>query len=298
MRNLDITTLRSFMAVADQGGVTRAAGYLNLTQSAVSMQLKRLEESLDAALIDRTGRKVSLTGEGELLLTYARRMVALNDEVVGRLMETSYEGELVLGVPHDIVYPQIPQVLKRFNAAYPRVKVHLKSSSTVKLHEAMARGEADIILTTESHAKPGGQLLTEMPLRWTGALDGQAWRWRPLRLAFCAFCIFRPIVLDKLDAAGIDWEMAVESDDDRAIEAMISSDLAVGALLETSIPPHQEAINCGNALPDLGVQQVNIYKGGAQNDMRDALADVIGQVYRHGPASVPVGASHLAAVSG
>ena len=163
MRNIDITTLRSFMAVADQGGVTRAAGYLNLTQSAVSMQLKRLEESLDAALIDRTGRKVSLTGEGELLLTYARRMVALNDEVVGRLMETSYEGELILGVPHDIVYPQIPQILKRFNAAYPRVKVHLKSSSTVKLHEARAGSGRDHHLAGRGAAaqklKPFARLL-------------------------------------------------------------------------------------------------------------------------------------------
>ncbi|PYC48912.1 LysR family transcriptional regulator [Litorivita pollutaquae] len=297
MRNLDITTLRSFMAVADQGGVTRAAGALNLTQSAVSMQLKRLEENLGAALLDRSGRKVALTGEGELLLTYARRMVAMNDEVVGRLTETTYEGELVLGVPHDIVYPQIPQVLKRFNAAYPRVKVHLKSSSTMRLHDAMARGEADIILTTESRAREGGEMLTELALRWTGALHGQAWRWRPLRLAFCSCCIFRPIVLDKLDEAGIDWEMAVESEDDRAVEALISADLAVGALLETSIPPHQEAIAGGNALPDLGVQQINIYAASGANKMRDALADMIRQVYRNGPALVSAGAAHLAAAA-
>lgn len=97
MRNLDMTTLRSFMAVADHGGVTRAAGALNLTQSAVSMQIKRLEEMLDITLLDRANRRVTLTASGEQLLSYARRIVALNDEAVGRLTEDLFEGEVVLG---------------------------------------------------------------------------------------------------------------------------------------------------------------------------------------------------------
>ena len=93
MRNLDVTTLRSFVAVAELGGVTRAAGFLNLTQSAVSMQLKRLEELLNLSLIDRSSRSVSLTASGEQLLSYARRMVNLNDEVMSRLTDQAYEGE-------------------------------------------------------------------------------------------------------------------------------------------------------------------------------------------------------------
>ncbi|MEC7965928.1 MAG: LysR family transcriptional regulator, partial [Pseudomonadota bacterium] len=98
MRNLDVTTLRSFVAVAELGGVTRAAGFLNLTQSAVSMQLKRLEELLNLSLIDRSSRSVSLTASGEQLLSYARRMVNLNDEVMSRLTDQAYECEIVLGV--------------------------------------------------------------------------------------------------------------------------------------------------------------------------------------------------------
>ena len=97
MRNLDITTLRSFVAVADSGGVTRAAGFLHLTQSAVSMQLKRLEELLGLELLDRSGRTIALTASGEQLLAYARRMVALNDEVIGRLTDQAFEGEVLLG---------------------------------------------------------------------------------------------------------------------------------------------------------------------------------------------------------
>ncbi len=127
-RNLDLTALRSFVAVADAGGVTRAAGFLNLTQSAVSMQIKRLEETLDLALLDRSARRVALTAAGEQLLGYARWMLALNDEVFGRLTHDDFEGEVVLGVPHDIVYPAIPQVLQRFSAEFPRMRVTLLSS--------------------------------------------------------------------------------------------------------------------------------------------------------------------------
>jgi len=101
-RNLDLTALRSFVAVAETGGVTKAAGFLNLTQSAVSMQLKRLEEGLGLDLLDRSGRGIALTGTGEQLLGYARRMLALNDEVYTRLTSQEFEGEIALGVPHEV----------------------------------------------------------------------------------------------------------------------------------------------------------------------------------------------------
>ncbi|MEM1341659.1 MAG: LysR family transcriptional regulator, partial [Pseudomonadota bacterium] len=168
-RNLDLTALRSFVAVADAGGVTRASGFLNLTQSAVSMQLKRLEDSVGVGLFDRSARRLSLTGAGEQMLGYARRMLELNDEVLGRLTATEYEGELRLGVPHDIIYPAIPDVLHRFNAAYPRMKVSLQSSYTSRLKEQFARGEVDMILTTEGAVEPTGETLLERPLVWVGA---------------------------------------------------------------------------------------------------------------------------------
>ncbi|WP_294611126.1 LysR family transcriptional regulator [uncultured Roseovarius sp.] len=275
MRNLDTTTLRSLVAVADQGGVTRAASALNLTQSAVSMQIKRLEDMLGLKLMDRANRRVSLTASGEQLVGYARRILDLNDEVVGRLTEETYEGELVLGVPHDIVYPVVPRVLKALNAAFPRVNVQLRSSSTVVLREALGKGEVDMILTTEQGVGEGGETLTEMPLRWTGAPEGVAWKRRPLRLAFCTCCIFRPIVLHKLDEAGIDWEMAVESEDDRAVEAVVSADLAIGALLENSLPPYLEAVNPGGLLPDLGVQKINLYMRGGRDKVLEELAQML-----------------------
>lgn len=259
MRNLDMTALRSFVAVADTGGVTKAAGLLNLTQSAVSMQLKRLEESLNISLLDRSARAIGLTPQGEQLLSYARRMLALNDEIYGKLTATEFEGEVTLGVPHDIVYPIIPKVLQRFAAAYPRVRVQLVSSYTRKLVEQFNRGEIDVILTTEDSVGTGGETLITVPLIWVGAPGGQVWKRRPLKLAYEHSCIFRKFVQRRLDEVGIAWDMAVDSDSTRTIEATVSADLAVHTMLEGTEPRHFEAINHGGSLPDLIDVNINMY---------------------------------------
>ncbi|MEL6700090.1 MAG: LysR family transcriptional regulator, partial [Pseudomonadota bacterium] len=223
-RNLDMTALRSFATVADLGGVTRAAGALNLTQSAVSMQLKRLEEALGTDLLDRSNRSIGLTAQGEQLLGYARRILALNDQALSKLMDDGFEGEIVLGVPHDIVHPIIPKVLQHFAANYPRMKVQLLSSFTSRLKKQFQAGEVDMILTTEPGTTADSKLLCERPLAWVGAPDGSAWKARPLRLAFENNCIFRRDTQRALDGADIAWEMAVESESTRTIEASVSAD--------------------------------------------------------------------------
>ncbi len=280
IRNLDLTALRSFVAIADAGGVTRAAGFLNLTQSAVSMQIKRLEDMLQVELLDRSGRKVALTAAGEQLLGYARKMLVLNDEAFGRLTHNSFEGEIVLGVPHDIVYPNIPMVLQRFSRDYPKMKVTLLSSFTRVLVEQFGRGECDIILATEDIAGAGGQTLVDLPLVWVGAPGGQAWRQTPLRLAFEYRCIFRQWAQAALDKAGIVWEMAVESDNTRTIEASVSADLAVHTMLAGSEPQHFERIAHGGALPDLARMQVNLYVADpVHSPAVDALANLIRRAF-------------------
>lgn len=275
-RNLDMTALRSFVAVAETGGVTRAAGFMNLTQSAVSMQLKRLEEALGLQLLDRSSRQISLTASGEQLLGYAKRMLDLNDEIYARLTDQAFEGELVLGVPHDIVYPAIPQVLQRFNIDYPRVKVQLVSSYTIGLKSKFSRGECDMILTTEDSCDSGGETLTTLPLIWIGAPGGQIWKTRPLRLAYEHKCLFRVGVQKALDAAGIGWEMTVESDSTRTIEASVSADLAVHTMLDGMVPAHLETINHSGALPELTSKKINLYvselgKGQVIEDMAALL---------------------------
>lgn len=280
MRNIDLSTLRAFVTVAETGGVTRASGFLNLTQSAVSMQLKRLEQMLGVPLLERAGRNIALTPHGEQLLSYAKRMVSLNDEIFTRLTDQAFEGEITLGVPHDIIYPVIPQVLQRFHAEFPRVRVNLTSSYTGVLHRDFARGALDMILTTETETRPGAEILADVPLRWVGAPNGSAWRQRPLRLAFSKNCGFRKSVVATLDKAGIEWEMGVESESDRTIEATVSADLAVTAMLEGHAPPQLSDIDCGEALPDLSMFRINMYASAVRPELIEALQMMTRQGFR------------------
>ena len=280
MRNLDLTALRSFVTVAEAGGVTRAAGILNLTQSAVSMQLKRLEDSLGIGLLDRSARTISLTAAGEQLLSYAQRMLALNDEVYGRLTSQDYEGELRLGVPHDAIYPHIPQILKKVAAAYPRMKVKLLSSSSKELLQMFARGDCDFILTTEATPGEGGEILVTLPLKWVGAIGGNAWRNDPVPLALCNNCNFRPGVLRKLEEAGMRWDMAVDSGLTSANEAAVSADLAVMAAIDGGIPPLTEAIRHEGALPDLGETNIVLYYQRHDSPMDAEIAEMIRAAHR------------------
>ncbi|MEM7719993.1 MAG: LysR family transcriptional regulator [Pseudomonadota bacterium] len=280
-RNIDMTALRSFVTVADTGGVTRAAAALNLTQSAVSMQLKRLEESLGQTLLDRTGRGIGLTSAGEQVLSYGRKLLILNDEIYSRMTDDAYEGVLVLGVPHDIVYPAIPRVLKLFKAEHPRMRLQLLSSATVKLKEMFANGECDIILTTERSCGPDGEVLAEKPLVWFGAHGGTAWQQRPLPIASEPLCTFRRSMQVALDTADIAWEMAVDSDSTSTVTATTSADFAVLAMLAGTAPPQLEQVPHQGQLPDLGTFNINLFQTEAQKgQVLTDLADLIRQAYR------------------
>lgn len=279
-RTLDLHALRSFVAVAEHGGVTRAAGVVHLTQSAVSMQIKRLEDMLDQSLFERRNRTLVMTSAGEQLLSYAKRMLDLNDEVWSRLTDQAFEGELTLGVPHDIVYPVIPHILKTAAREFPRINIHLLSSYTVELHRAFEAGEADIILTTENSLKPGGEAIARVPLIFVGAPGGTAWQQRPLQLAFPNRCVFRRGVQQVLSDANVLWENRLESEGSRAVEATVAADLAVHALLAGTSRGEIVEIEHGGALPDLGTQDINLYQHeAATSPAIKRLCDLLRQSY-------------------
>jgi DNA-binding transcriptional LysR family regulator len=265
-RNLDLTALRSFVTVADVGGVTRAAGYLNLTQSAVSMQIKRLEESLGQTLFLRAARKLALSPEGEQLVSYGRRMLALNDEALSQLSSACCGGEIRLGVPHDVVYPSIPGILRRMAQAYPRVRINLVSSFTLLMKRDFAGGAFDVMLTTEEAPDTGAEVLSSRPLVWVGAPDGNAWQRRPLRLGFKDTCIFRNRAQSALDSAGIVWETATGGESEQAVEATVAADLAVSVRMVGSIPEGMAPITGENQLPPVGEMKLALYRNARRSD--------------------------------
>ncbi len=281
LQNLDLGTLRSFVTIADSGSMTRAASRLFMTQSAISMQIKRLESTLGFSVFDRSSQGMKPTAEGEQLLQYANRMLAINDEAMGRLTSPDYEGTVRLGAPSDIIYPHVPGALREFSRDFPRVQVNFSSARTQVLKEQFELGQQDVILTTERQAGPGGRVLSTRPLLWTGAEDGVAWKKRPLPICFSRNCAFRPVATATLDDAGIAWVDVVSSDDEFATDAMSAADLGVSAQMECSEDSGRRLIRHGGQLPELPEFSIVLYaddRGG--NHLNQMLVDYLARAYR------------------
>jgi DNA-binding transcriptional LysR family regulator len=263
LHNLDLGTLRSFVTIADSGSMTRAAGRLFMTQSAISMQIKRLENSLGMSVFDRSSQGMSTTTEGEQLLHFANQMLAINDEAMGRLTSPDYEGQIRIGAPCDVIYPHIPTILKEFSRDFPRVQIKLSSGSTVKLKSQYKEGLLDVVLTTEQIATPGGSVIDTQRLVWTGAVDGNAWKKRPLPLGISKNCAFRSSAIRALEDADIEWVDVVASEDDTAALAIVSADLCVSAEMESVKYLARAAIDHGGHLPELPEFSIVLYSAEA-----------------------------------
>lgn len=259
-RDIDISLLRTFVAVVETGSVTLAARLLNRTQAAVSLQIKRLEEQFGQELFRREHRALVLGPAGDRLLSSAQRLLKLNDEVWESMTTPAVEGEVRLGVPYDIVGTQIPPVLRRFNASWPRVQVTLVCKASKILLDELATGDVDLTLTTEVSCGKFGETLVSEPLVWVGAQNGKAQLTRPLPVSLGGqHCKFRPDVLRALRASGLDWRMVSESESMEAIYATLRADLAVAAILRSSVPDYLTALGPTSGLPRLSNFLVNLY---------------------------------------
>jgi DNA-binding transcriptional LysR family regulator len=288
-RDIDISLLRAFVAVVETGSVTGAAQLLNLTQAAVSQQVKRLEELFSTELFDRHHKRLALRPNGERLIAHAQRLIALNDEVWGAMSAPAYAGEVRLGVPHDIVGPYLPPILKRFDKAWPRVRVMLKCTTTPQLLELLRQGGLDLTITTEQRLGRGGETLMEDDLVWAGAVNGAAHRRDPLPVSLGdENCEFRASVLKALRDAGRDWRPVCEVSSMEPLLASLEADLAVGPFLRRSIPDYLAVID-DRRLPKLPKFLINMYLPPAkQNEIAVELARNIAQEFAtrfraHGP---------------
>ena len=280
LRNLDVGTLRSFVTIAESGSMTRAASRLFMTQSAISMQIKRLETSLGLSVFERSAQGMKATSEGEQLLQFANQMLALNDEAMGRLTSPDYEGVIRFGAPGDVIYPHVPRILKEFSRDFPRVQLNFSSGPTVSLREQFERGLQDVVLTTEREPGPGGTIVSSQPLVWAGAEDGSAWKKRPLPLGISKNCAFRSSVMKALDDAEIDWIDIVNSTDDTAVGAMTSADLCIGVEMECAKDSARLPINHRGQLPGLPEFSIVLYcVDNPGNQLARTLADYLLRAY-------------------
>jgi len=278
LRNLDMGTLRSFVTIADSGSMTRAASRLFMTQSAISMQIKRLETSLGLSVFERSAQGMTTTSEGEQLLLFANQMLALNDEAMGRLTSPDYEGVIRFGAPCDVIYPHIPGILREFSRDYPRVQLKFSSGQSISLRDQFERGLQDVVMTTERESGPGGTVVSSQPLIWIGAEEGHAWKKRPLPLGISKTCAFRSTVTKALEDAELDWIDIVNSTDVIAVEAMISADLCIGAELECVKDSGRVPIDHRGQLPEFPEFSIVLY--GADNPGSELASTLVEYLLR------------------
>ena len=259
-RETDLSLLRAFVAVSETGGMTAAGRHLNLTQAAISQQIKRLEEQFGAELFDRSKRRLSMTPSGERLFGQAERILAMNEEIWATMTSPGFEGHIRLGVPHDIIGTFMPPILRDFIKTWPRVDVSLDCSSTANLRRALDQGEIDLTLTTEATISERSELLLADRLVWVGAPGGTAYQRAPLPVSLGdENCAFRAAAVKALAGAGRDWRFTCAVNNMSAFRVTLEADLAVAPLLSQTVPEGLTMLDADRGLPSLPIFHINLY---------------------------------------
>ena len=234
---LDLDVLRTFVAIAETGSFTLAASAVFRTPSAVSMQIKKLEEILGVSVFSRDARSVSLTQDGEMLMGYARRMLALNREAVSKFIVPDISGVVRLGSPDDYGERVLPNVLRRFAKTHPSIAVDVTIDMSTNLRRRMAERQLDITLFTVCRNVPAdAEILLTEPVVWAGAKGGCAHRREPLPVSLWEEgCVWRADALEALGREGRDYRVAYMSAHTAGQRAAILSDLAVAPLPKSFI---------------------------------------------------------------
>ncbi|MCO5146114.1 MAG: LysR substrate-binding domain-containing protein [Aquamicrobium sp.] len=250
---LELDVLRTFIAIAETGSFTLAANAVFRTPSAVSMQIKKLEETLGVSVLSRDARSVSLTQDGEMLMGYARRMLALNREAVSKFIVPDIAGVVRLGSPDDYGERVLPNVLKRFAQTHPCIAVDVTIDQSVNLRRRMAERQLDLTLFTICrHVPPEAEVLLTEPIVWGGAKGGCAHLREPLPLSIWEEnCVWRADALEALGREGRDYRIAYMSAHTAGQRAAILADLAVAPLPKSFIGDEIVALGPKEGLPAL-----------------------------------------------
>ncbi len=259
LNNLSLDSLRTLVATQDLGGFGRAAERLLRTPSAISLQMKRLQEEIGVPLFRKQGRKMILTEQGEIALRYARRVLELNDEMVDTLRGSSLAGVVRIGFGQDFTSNVLPLVIARFNALYPLVKLEVTVDLGQVLLQAVDSGDLDLVLTLGGAQKKTAQLLTELPLHWIASPSFRDRPRQPLPLAlFNPPCGCQTPGLDALESVGRSWRVAMTSPSLTGVWAAVSAGLGLTSRAELGLPTDVQIIELG--LPPLGNIPITLHR--------------------------------------
>jgi DNA-binding transcriptional LysR family regulator len=274
---IDVDQLRTFITIAETGSFTRAADVVHKTQSAVSMQMKRLEERLGRPIFSRDGRASKLTEDGERLLDYARRIVKLNVEALNAFSDAELAGRVRLGVPDDYADRYLPEIMARFSRAYPAVEVTVTCEPTTELVVRIADNDLDLAIITNADSSRPAETFRQEQLLWVVSNRHAIHRDEPLALALGRpTCSWRRAALECLEKTGRPYRVLYTSANAGAVAAAVLSGLAVSVSPESGLRPGMRVLTPSDGFPALPPCRIGLLRSPHESStLADALAEHI-----------------------
>lgn len=275
---LDIDSLRAFLAIVDRGGVTAAAERVARTPAAVSMQLKKLEETLGRTLFERSSKGMSLTADGETLLGYARRMLGLHGEALAAFRAPTLSGEVRIGLIDDFGPMQLSEALVGFSETHPDVTVSVAMGATEMLIAKLEAEDLDFSLLTPGCATPWRDtdiLARDEPLVWAGRVGGCAHERDPLPVALANHgCAWRKAAIESLNQLGRTYRIAYATELYLAQKAAVNADLAIAPLPLSIARDGLAVLGAEHGFDEVGRSRIALrWSGAARSPAAEALCD-------------------------
>ncbi len=275
---LDIDQLRTFLAIAELGSFTKAGEAVHKTQSAVSMQMRRLEERVGMQIFAKDGRQSKLTEDGQRLVEYARRMISLNDETLAAFGNRKDVGRVKLGVPDDYADRLLPQVLAAFNRLNPSIEVQVECNGSVRLGAAIREGKLDVAIVTSGDITDlQGEIIRREPLYWVTSNQHCAHTMDVVRLAVGpTTCDWRRLTMEALDRIGRKYSISYVSSSASALVGAVQAGLAVTVFPESAIRDGMRILDERDGYPQLPTCDITMLRSdGARQPMHDTLCNHI-----------------------
>jgi DNA-binding transcriptional LysR family regulator len=266
MKALDLDVLSMMVAIADAGSFVRGASLVHRSQSALSMQIRALEDALGKPLFVRGPRSVTPTQDGQVLLAYARRMLALRDEAWASMVHPEVKGRVSIGVPDDYASSLLPSVLRKFSATYPKVEIQVMGLPSSALVPLLRDNKVDLACVTRMKGL-SGEFIRFEPMVWAGPASGkEIWKERPLPVAlFGAGSVARANAIHALERAKIAYRTSYESPSLMGLFSMVEAGLAVAPLARCAVPQHFMQLGRPHGLPKLPELKIVLARSARSN---------------------------------
>lgn len=250
--DFDPTLLRTFIAVNDAGGFTRAAERLHLTQSAVSHQIRRLEEHVGRALLHRTTRRLTLTEDGEDFLRHAEQILQSLDALSRRFQPSPITGAVRFGVPENFIGDRLPNLLCQFTRAFPNVRMDVSVSMSMDLRQMVDADELDLAVVIALPGDDADTVLRRTRFVWVASDSFDIAAGRSLPFAFFPSpCINRQVGVSALDGTEVEWHVMFTSPSQQGLNAAISAGLGITVMVEDDVVPGMRIVDGEYGLPPL-----------------------------------------------